>query len=98
MWLAGKEKRWETNPSKNVANPVSEISKFVDEIFVALNFIYLQDGPPCLPLFQGLCITLYLKLLFDGSAHPLRIAFYVHFLSFCFKLHLSYGCDWLMHC
>lgn len=53
---------------------------------------------PCLPLFQGVCITSYRKLLFDGSAHPLRIAFYVHFLSFCFKLDLSYGCDWLMHC
>jgi hypothetical protein len=50
MWLAGKEKRWETNPSKNVANPVSEISKFVDEIFVASNFMYLQDGPPLPPI------------------------------------------------
>jgi hypothetical protein len=45
MWLAGKEKRWETNPSKNVANLVSEISKFV-----ASNFMYLQDGPPLPPI------------------------------------------------
>jgi hypothetical protein len=50
MWLAGKEKRWGTNPSKNVANLVSEISKFVDEIFVTSNFMYLQDGPPLPPI------------------------------------------------
>jgi hypothetical protein len=50
MWLAGKEKRWETNPSKNVAILVSEISIFVDEIFVASNFMYLRDGPPLSPI------------------------------------------------